>query len=48
MSQLEFTKRDVRRHLAELGYGAVTDAQLDDFVRDLRRLIRQAQSGLRS
>ena len=44
MPQLEFTRGDVRRHLSELGYGGVTDEQLDDFVRDLRRLIRQGEN----
>ena len=37
---LLFSKSDVRRHLSELGYANVTEEQLDDFVRDLRRLIR--------
>ena len=37
---LLFSKSDVRRHLSELGYANVTEEQLDDFVKDLRRLIR--------
>ncbi len=37
---LRFSKSDVRRHLLDLGYGNVTDEQLDEFVVDLRRLVK--------
>lgn len=37
---LNFTPEDVRRHLVSLGYGHISEEQLKDFVRDLRRLIR--------
>ena len=37
---LNFTAEDVRRHLVSLGYSHISEDQLKDFVRDLRRLIR--------
>ncbi len=37
---LTFSKDDVRRHLRDLGYKDVGDEHLEEFVRDLRRLIR--------
>ena len=37
---LLFSKSDMRWHFSELGYANVTEKQLDDFVRDVRRLIR--------
>ena len=33
-------REDVGRHLNELGYKNITEEQLDEFVKDLRRLIR--------
>jgi len=35
-----FSRSDIKRHLAELGYSNVTEEKLDSFVRDLRKLIR--------
>lgn len=35
-----FSPEDVRRHLEDLGYTHITERQLTEFVRDLRRLIR--------
>ncbi len=35
-----FDKVDVRRHLADLGYNNVDEEKLDDFVKDLRRLVK--------
>ena len=37
---LDFSGGDVRQHLESLGYNNITEDQLKDFVRDLRRLIR--------
>lgn len=37
---LNFTPDDVKEHLVSLGYKNVSEDQLKDFVRDLRRLIR--------
>ena len=37
---LDFSGGDVRQHLESLGYNNITEEQLKDFVRDLRRLIR--------
>ena len=40
MAETEFTREDVIRHLAELGYNNVDDAKLDSFCADLKRLIK--------
>lgn len=37
---LDFSPEDVQQHLENLGYTNVSEDQLKDFVRDLRRLIR--------
>ena len=37
---LDFSPEDVEKHLQTLGYTNVTETQLKDFVKDLRRLIR--------
>ena len=37
---LNFSAEDVRKHLVSLGYSHISEDQLRDFVRDLRRLIR--------
>ena len=36
----EFTREDVVKHLADLGYDNVEEAKLDSFCADLRRLIK--------
>merc|ERR1719318_2148809 len=36
----EFTREDVVRHLADLGYDNVEEAKLDSFCADLRKLIK--------
>jgi len=40
MTETEFTREDVIRHLAELGYDNVDEAKLDSFCADLKRLIK--------
>jgi len=35
-----FSRSDIKRHLAELGYSNITEEKLDSFVRDLRKLIK--------
>jgi len=40
MEDLEFTREDIVRHLAELGYKNVEDSKLDSFCADLKRLIK--------
>ena len=37
---LTFSSEDVRNHLESLGYKNISDRQLKDFVKDLKRLIR--------
>lgn len=37
---LKFSKEDVRKHLAELGYSNIEGNQLDEFCEDLKRLIQ--------
>ncbi len=37
---INFSSEDVREHLESLGYKNISEDQLKDFVRDLRRLIR--------
>merc|ERR1712212_1439206 len=37
---LDFSSEDVRQHLENLGYNNISEEQLRDFSRDLRRLIR--------
>ena len=37
---LNFSKDDVRSHLAELGYSNIDDDKLDEFCADLKRLIK--------
>ena len=37
---LDFSSEDVRQHLENLGYNNISEEQLKDFARDLRRLIR--------
>ena len=37
---LNFSPDDVRSHLENLGYKDISEHQLKDFVKDLRRLIR--------
>ena len=38
--KIKFTKDEVRNHLSELGYGNIEDSKLDEFCRDLKRLIK--------
>jgi len=40
MSRLSFGKDEVRQHLLSLGYTNLTDEQLTEFCKDLKRLIR--------
>lgn len=40
MAEEQFTREDVVRHLAELGYNNVDESKLDSFCADLRRLIK--------
>jgi len=40
MTETNFTREDVIRHLAELGYENVDEAKLDSFCADLKRLIK--------
>ena len=37
---LKFSKEDVRKHLAELGYSNIEGNHLDEFCEDLKRLIQ--------
>ena len=37
---LTFSSEDVRNHLESLGYEDISERQLKDFVKDLRRLIQ--------
>ena len=37
---LHFTRDEVQKHLDDLGFKNVDDEQLDQFLRDLRRLIK--------
>ena len=37
---IKFTKDEVRNHLSELGYANIEDSKLDEFCRDLKRLIK--------
>ena len=37
---LKFSKEDVRKHLAELGYSNIEGNYLDEFCEDLKRLIQ--------
>ena len=37
---MDFTREDVIRHLADLGYTNVEEAKLDSFCADLKRLIK--------
>ena len=43
MEGLQFSREDVVRHLAELGYNNVEESKLDSFCADLRRLIRHEE-----
>jgi hypothetical protein len=40
---MQFTREEVRLHLKELGFENASEAQIDDFVRDLRRLIKHEE-----
>jgi len=40
MAEDDFTRDDVVRHLAELGYNNVDESKLDSFCADLKRLIK--------
>jgi hypothetical protein len=44
------SRDDVERHLKDLGYRNITDDQLNEFIKDLKRLIRfeEKQSRLKS
>lgn len=37
---LPVSKEDVQKHLRDLGYTNITDIQLDEFMKDLKRLIK--------
>ena len=41
---LHFTRDEVQKHLDDLGFKNVNDEQLDQFLRDLRRLIKYEES----
>jgi len=40
MAEMDFTREDVIRHLADLGYTNVEEGKLDSFCADLKRLIK--------
>ena len=44
---LPLSREDVERHLKNLGYRNVSEEQLDEFIKDLKRLIRYEEKQTR-